>query len=180
MLFLDKIFQDNVKARTLESDGEYTMVAESRDKDMCPCEKSFSMQEWCIEHPMQGVKREEPTSWSVRPIDAAEDKYAARSDMAPSDPQKALREGKQTKALEEADIKLLPRSTSLPSPRSPRKGSPARRTRARTSPIRRARKRRSPTRNLARRMKIQPISISRSSRQNRHTALLLMRSPSRI
>ena len=107
MLFLDKIFQDNVKARTLESDGEYTMVAESRDKDMCPCEKSFSMQEWCIEHPMQGVKREEPTSWSVRPIDAAEDKSAVRSDTAPSDSQKALREGKQTKALEEADIKLL-------------------------------------------------------------------------
>lgn len=36
MLFLDKIFEDNVKARTLEPSGEYVMVAKSRDQGHVP------------------------------------------------------------------------------------------------------------------------------------------------
>ena len=116
MLFLDKIFEDNVKARTLEANGEYTMVAESRDKDMCPCEKSFSMQEWCIDHPMQGVKREAPASWSVRIEATPKVESKVEPDIEPElEPEDvpdveidlASSTSQEPKALEEADIKLL-------------------------------------------------------------------------
>ena len=108
MLFLDKIFEDNVKARTLEANGEYTMVVESRDKDMYPCEKSFSMQDWCIEHPMQGVKREVPAGWSVttkaapkiEPEIEPESVPDVEIDLESPAPQ-------EPKALKESEIKLL-------------------------------------------------------------------------
>lgn len=96
MFFLDKIFEDNVKARTLEANGEYTMVAESRDKDLCPCDESFSSQAWCIEHPLQGVKRVAPAHWD--PASEAQPKSQLES-MAQQD--------EQPKALQAADIKLL-------------------------------------------------------------------------
>ena len=106
MLFLDKIFEDNVKARTLEPSGEYVMVAKSRDKGMCPCDTSFSMQEWCIEHPLQGVKRDASASWAVRPEAVAE--VADESeDMSMAGRPGADEAIEQPKALMDADIKLL-------------------------------------------------------------------------
>lgn len=112
MLFLDKIFEDNVKARTLEANGEYTMVAESRDKDMCPCEKSFSMQEWCIEHPMQGVKRETPAAWSVTTKAAPKIESEIEPELEPEavpDVEIDLESPapQEPKALKESEIKLL-------------------------------------------------------------------------
>lgn len=106
MLFLDKIFEDNVEARTLEPSGEYVMVAKSRDKGMCPCDTSFSMQEWCIEHPLQGAKRDASASWAVRPEAVAE--VADESeDMSMAGRPGADEAIEQPKALMDADIKLL-------------------------------------------------------------------------
>ena len=112
MLFLDKIFEDNVKARTLEANGEYTMVAESRDKDMCPCEKSFSMQDWCIEYPMQGVKREVPAGWSVTTKAAPKIEPEIEPELEPEsvpDVEIDLESpaSQEPKALKESEIKLL-------------------------------------------------------------------------
>ena len=133
MLFLDKIFEDNVKARTLEANGEYKMVAESRDKDMCPCDEEFSMQAWCIDHPMQGVKRVaplplEPKQESKRvlepesepdPEPESEPKPEAESELELEsepvfDPEPVFelepassQEDEQPEALEEAGIELL-------------------------------------------------------------------------
>lgn len=137
MLFLDKIFEDNVKARTLEANGEYKMVAESRDKDMCPCDEEFSMQAWCIDHPMQGVKRVaslplEPKQESKRLLEPEpEPEPEPEFEPEPETEQEVesglelesepvldsepafelepapLQEDEQPEALEEADIELL-------------------------------------------------------------------------
>ena len=112
MLFLDKIFEDNVKARTLEANGEYTMVAESRDKDMCSCKKSFSMQKWCIDHPLQGVKRDALAGWSVTTKAASGIEPDIELGLEPEtvpeveiDLKPAVQQ--EPKTLVDADIKLL-------------------------------------------------------------------------
>lgn len=96
MLFLDKIFEDNVKARTLEANGEYTMVAESRDRDLCPCDESFNLQTWCIDHPLQGTKRVIPAHWDIEP-----------EVQARPEPESMAQPDALAEALEQADIKLL-------------------------------------------------------------------------
>lgn len=64
------------------------------------------MQEWCIEHPLQGVKRDASASWAVRPEAVAE--VADESeDMSMAGRPGADEAIEQPKALMDADIKLL-------------------------------------------------------------------------
>ena len=60
LLFLDKIFADTLKARTLQPDGLYVPVSEGRDAALHEGEPPFCMHGWCVEHPLQQFTTEKP------------------------------------------------------------------------------------------------------------------------
>ena len=60
LLFLDKIFADTLKARTLQPDGLYVPVSEGRDAALHEGEPPFCMHDWCVEHPLQQFTTEKP------------------------------------------------------------------------------------------------------------------------
>lgn len=68
--YLDKIFQDNTKARSIQPDGMYAFVREGWDAaELDIPEAPFCLHSWCIEHPLQDVsiyEKEEPVQQDER------------------------------------------------------------------------------------------------------------------
>ncbi|MGI6033350.1 MAG: polyphosphate kinase 1 [Coriobacteriales bacterium] len=54
-LYLEKIFADNTKARTLMPDGSYVHVADGPEAALMKDDAPFCLHDWCIEHPLQRV-----------------------------------------------------------------------------------------------------------------------------
>lgn len=68
--YLDKIFQDNTKARSIQPDGTYTFVREGWDAaELDIPEAPFCLHNWCIEHPLQDesiYEKKEPVQQDER------------------------------------------------------------------------------------------------------------------
>ncbi len=85
LLFMEKIFEDNCKARSLGPDGEYSYVDKAQDADLFAHEGRFCLHDWCIEHPLQGAAPVEDVVQEELPLEAETDYVMEMTSVSEAD-----------------------------------------------------------------------------------------------